>query len=197
MAAYENFTVDFPKRIRKLDAQFRNIASGKELEVSYLLMKLSSSFLLPYERIEGTSGVRKHDIQNHQGIRKELELDKKFYESKYCNITTDWGEIHVNNFSAGPSHWFSKSCELDSTVAKILKTLRHSIAHSNLYFGGENKIEHIYFANKEERNNETEKYTVIKCTISAMVVLVDNWIKNLCSLENNPNLIWRLIDEAV
>jgi len=69
MTAYKNFTVDFPKRLMELDQQFRPIATSADLEVSYLLMKLTASFLLPYERIEGTSGARRSEIANPQRIR--------------------------------------------------------------------------------------------------------------------------------
>jgi len=62
MTEYKNFTVDLPKRIAELDPRFRQIASCADLDVSYTLMKLAASFLLTYERIDGTSGARNAQI---------------------------------------------------------------------------------------------------------------------------------------
>ena len=40
MSDYNNFTIDFPSRLAELDKLFRPFARKKELEVSYLLMRL-------------------------------------------------------------------------------------------------------------------------------------------------------------
>lgn len=113
MGAYKNFTVDLPKRIAELDQRFRHIASCADLDVSYMLMKLAASFLLPYERIEGTSGARKTDIADPQSIRKYLELDKRFRESAYCSVIGDWALIDVDGFDRGPVAWCGKEDQLD------------------------------------------------------------------------------------
>ena len=81
MTLYKNFTVDLPSRIRELDPRYKRIAKSSGLEVSYLLMKLSTTFLLPYERAIGSSGARDTDLLDQQKLRKDLELDKKFASS--------------------------------------------------------------------------------------------------------------------
>jgi len=196
MSEYKNFTVDLPERIKELDFEFQKIANEKTLEVSYLLMKLSSSFLLPYERIDGNSGARKHDINNSQRIRKDLELDKSFNKSGYCKYEREWGVIEVNDFFSGPSGWENKMGELNLTVCKMLEILRHSIAHSNLYFRGKKEIEYIYFGSRKERDRNTEKYKVIICSVKAMDTLINCWIDHLCNLKTSPWLIWQEIEKA-
>ena len=196
MVQYRNFTVDLPKRIDELDSEFRGIAEKRELEVSYLLMKLSSAFILPYERIDGTSGAKSHDIIDTQRIRSALELDKLFFDSNYYINKDDWKKVDVDNFSFGPSRWFSMLENFSMTVAKVLKILRHSIAHSNLFFGGNEDIEHIYFGNRKERDSKTNKYTVLCCSVAEMNHLVGCWISNVSKLSANPYLIWQTIDKA-
>lgn len=197
MTAYENFTVDLPKRIAELDSQFRGIASDMNLDVSYTLMKLVASFLLPYERIEGTSGARRVDVKDSQSIRKYLELDKRYHESAYCSSIDHWASIDVDDFSSGPqAAWLGKESSLNSPVHKVLKTIRHSIAHSNLFFGGEQKIEHVYLGSRKEINSETNKYRVLRCTVAGLQHFVDVWISNLQRLRVSSSLIWREIEEA-
>jgi hypothetical protein len=178
MTAYKNFTVDLPERLMRLDKHFLPIAQGQDLEVTYLLMKLSTAFLLPYERIDGSSGTRASEISNPQNIRKYLELDKPFQRSSYCASPEKWRRINVDNFSRGPRFWKDQSSKkVQETVAKVLEMIRHATAHSNLYFGGESEtIQHIYFGNRMERNKNTEKYTIIRCDIGALNFLVTAWI---------------------
>lgn len=102
MTMYKNFTIDFPQRLGELDLKFRPIVDTADLGVSYVLIKLSSAFLLPYERIEGTSGARHSDIKKPQSIRKNLELDKRFREAKYCLDIHQWALSDVDNFQCGP-----------------------------------------------------------------------------------------------
>lgn len=196
MTAYKNFTVDLPQRLKQLDQQFFQIAKTRNLEVSYILMKLCAVFILPYERIEGTSGARTLDISDAQSVRKYLELDKKFYRSSYCKNTSAWARLDVDDFSRGPCSWIGKEKSLDVTAAEILNILRHSIAHSNLFFGGETVIEHIYFANKRERDRTSNKYTVIRCDVQNMINLIDAWIENLQTLRISPSLIWKELETA-
>jgi hypothetical protein len=102
MSAYKNFTVELPERIQNLDKEFSQLAKVKNLEVTYLLMKLAAAFLLPYERISGTSGATSFDIVEPQRIRRTLELDKQFYRSSYPKNIDGWVRYDVNDFSNGP-----------------------------------------------------------------------------------------------
>src|SRR3989442_4334774 len=161
MTAYKNFTVDFPARIAELDSQFQSIASTADLEVSYTLMKLAAAFLLPYERIAGSSGTYRAEITDRQRIRKYLELDKRFRESTYCRCIDQWMTFDVENFDRGPYEWFDSRRQPDVPVHEVLETIRHAVAHSNLFFGGESVIAHVYLGSRMERNSETNKYRVI------------------------------------
>lgn len=197
MTAYRNFTFDLPKRIQDLDQEFSPIATRKNLDVTYLLMKLATAFLLPYERISNTSGATRFDINNTQNIRKHLELDKPFRSSTYCNHCEQWLQYSVDDFSNGPSNWFGQESKLElGTVDKILKAIRHAIAHSNLYFGGEKDIEHIFFGKKSERDTKTDQYFVIGCTISELNQLTNSWLTNVQKLRGSTELIWAELEKA-
>ena len=195
MTEYSNFTVEFPERLQELDREFQVIANKKELEVTYLLMKLSAAFLLPYERLNGDSGAS--DISSRQSIRSTLELDKKFSQSSYFDTLEGLLKIEVDDFSRGPQAWAHKGEKLDTTVADVLKIIRHATAHSNILFGGEGRIiQHIYLGNRRERDRGSNKYSVIRCTIVALNSLMDAWISNVKRLRANPSVIWAEIEEA-
>lgn len=196
MSTYKNFTVDLPKRIAELDFRFREIALCADLEVSYLLMKLAASFLLPYERIEGTSGAWRADVKDRQSLRKHFELDKLFCESTYCSSIELWESIDVDNFSHGPRAWRGNEQAFNWPVHRVLETIRHSVAHSNLFFGGEQIIEHVYLGSRKGRDPKNEKYRVVCCTVVELQHLVDAWITNLQELDVSPSLIWYEIENA-
>jgi hypothetical protein len=196
MSIYKNFTFDFPKRLTELDRKFRPIAKSVDLEVSYALMRLASAFLLPYERLEGTSGTRTSDVRDSQSIRKSLELDEPFHEASYCSDITQWSVFNVDDFSHGPRGWLGKGRPMDLAACQVLRLIRNSIAHSNMFFGGENTIEHIYLGNHRERDPKTEKYQVVGCTVHELNHLVDAWVSNVQKLPVKPSLIWRELDEA-
>jgi len=196
MTAYRNFTVEFPTRLAELDKVFKPIASSAELEVSYTLMKLAASFLLPYERVEGTSGARTADLKERQSIRKYLELDKRFHQASYCSNGDQWSYLDVDDFAHGPTNWVTNGYKLKSPVHKVLETIRHSVAHSNLFFGGDSKIEHIYLGSRREKDPDTNQYRVLWCTVNELNHLVDAWITNLKKLSVSPSVIWAELEEA-
>jgi hypothetical protein len=195
MTVYKNFTVDFPKRLSELDHQFRSIANSKEYEVTYLLMKLASSFMLPYERIRGTSGAKTFDISNPQSICKYLVLDKEFEKSAYCSNIDNWSFFEVDDFPAGPNAWHSTGVK-PKVVWQVLLSIRHAVAHSNLFFGGEKKIDHIFLGKRVDRDPENKKFEVIRCGVSDLNKLMDSWITNVQKLRASPALIWSELEKA-
>jgi hypothetical protein len=198
MTAYRNFTVDFPARIEKLDKVFAPMAASDELEVTYLLMKVASAFLLPYERMYGDSGATRHDVLDPQGARAQLELDKKFVRSSYCDTWNEWRVFSVVDFSTGPLAWLEDDQGIPTwEVASTLKIVRHALAHSNIYFGGENStIQHIYFGNRADRARGTDQYKVIRGSVQDVKRMIDTWLKNLHGLRASSALVWQAIDEA-
>lgn len=198
MGHYKNFTVDFPQRLSELDQKFRHIASSADLDVSYVLMKLAASFLLPYERLQGTSGAQTADVndQYRHVIRQVLELDKLFFQASYCDNRDDWFALDVENFMLGPNDWNGKERRLESPVYQVLEIIRHSVAHSNIFFGGGHRIEHVYLGSRRDRLPNTGKYRVIRCTVRELGHLVDAWIHHLQKLRVSPTLIWRELEAA-
>lgn len=197
MTAYRNFTVDLPRRIAELDRLIQPLAREKDLEVSYLVMKMTAVFLLPYERLQGTSGARHADVADPQAIRKTLELDKRFREASYCADLCQWTLLDVDDFGRGPRDWRSREVRLGDVIAhEVLKIVRHSLAHSNLFFGGEQKIEHLYLGSRIDRDRDTGPYRVVKGTVAAVGHLADSWNSNLQRLRTTASLIWRELDAA-
>jgi len=200
MTAYRNFSVQFPERIKELDQDFKALATERDLQVTYLMMKASSCFLLPFERLAGTSGASSAEIPCQQKIRRHLDLDKPFAKSSYFDEEGRWAKGDVDNFSSGPEGWVGKELWVLPVTAvascKVLGALRHSLAHSNFFFGGEEQIEDIYFGSKRENKESTEKYTVYRCSIVSLNYLLDSWIENVASEAVSSKLIWQELDQV-
>ena len=198
MSSYRNFTIEFPKRVAQLDIEFRPLALRADLFVSYTMMRLASGFLLPYERVAGTSGAARAEITSKQKIRSTLELDKPFCESGYFSHNDYWRVANVEDFDAGPVRWNDSMSEVDNNVmvCDLLQVVRHSTAHSNLFFGGEEQIEHIFLGSKRERDPMTNKYRVFQCTPSSLDRLLNRWFLNMEQLRDSPALIWAALEVA-
>lgn len=197
MSSYRNFTVDFPKRVQQLHVVFRPIASNADLSVTYALMRLAAGFLLPYERAVGNGGAGRAEVSSKQAIRKHLELDKKFLRSAYVTSRCDWKMVDVDDFDSGPQRWNERMQEMvDQQVHEVLAIVRHSTAHSNLFFGGSETIEHVYLGNRRERDEKTNKYRVLRCTLTGLEQLVDQWLYNVERLRGSPALIWAEVEKA-
>ena len=198
MSSYRNFTVDFPKRVAQLDVAFRPFALTADLLVSYMLMRLASGFLLPYERVAGTSGAGRAEVRSKQRIRSTLELDKPFRRSGYCSDNDYWRVANVDDFDAGPVRWNDAMSVVDKNVMvwDLLQVVRHSTAHSNLFFGGEEQIEHIFLGSRRERVAMTNKYRVFQCTPSSLDHLLNRWFLNVERLRDSPALIWAELEAA-
>jgi len=198
MSSYRNFTVDFPKRVAQLDVVFRPFALNADLLVSYTLMRLASGFLLPYERIAGTSGAGRAEVSSKQNIRSTLELDKPFLRSGYCSDNDYWRVAKVDDFDAGPVRWNDAMSIVDKKVMvwDLLQVVRHSTAHSNLFFGGEEQIEHIFLGSRLERDSMTNKYRVFQCTPLSLDHLLNRWFLNVEQLRESPALIWAELEAA-
>ena len=197
MGHYRNFTVDFPQRLSELDHQFRPLALDAGLEVTYTLMKLAAAFLLPYERLDGDSGARDADVDpaRRLSIRRDLELDRRFGDSSYCGGSKEWQLLEVKDFSGGPRRWQEAGSVVDSRVREVLQIIRHSVAHSNVFFDGESKIEHVYLGNRRPGAGR-ETYCVIRCKVHELERLIDCWIRNVQKLRVNPALIWNELEVA-
>lgn len=198
MSNYRNFTIDFPKRVAQLDIAFRGFALDADLLVSYSLMRLASGFLLPYERVDGKSGAGRAEISSKQGIRTTLELDKPFRRSGYCSGNDFWKAANVEDFDAGPVRWDDAMGVVDENVRvwELLRVIRHATAHSNLFFGGKEQIEHIFLGSRLEQDQMTNKYRVYKCTPLSLDHLINRWFLNVEQLRGSPALIWAELEAA-
>jgi len=196
MSMYKSFILDFPERVRLLDEAFCREARSKRFEVTFLLMKLSASFLLPYERIKGTSSVRPDDGCGVSNVRVKLELDKRFHESGYCASPVNWFafEVEKEMFSAGDKAWPENRPPLEKrwVVHKVLKRLRHALAHSNIHFGGEEEISHVYFGSWLSRTCK-DRFQVFGCGINDLRHLSCSWIENLARLDQTRPVIAKVL----
>jgi hypothetical protein len=196
MSLYKNITVDIPSRVMELDKAFSSIAKDKELEVTYLLMKLYPSFLSPYERVLGTSHAKKMDVIDRSKITKNLRINDQFNNSKYtCG---KWHEISALSFKDGVTGWCENSDihskETTLTVKDVLSIVRNALSHSNIHFGGENvqAIEHIYFGSNWPQMRDDIK--ILRCTVADLEKFTQQWITSIADLGASSKDVWALLE---
>ena len=131
-------------------------------------------------------------------MRVPLELDKPFLRSSYSNPWNAWRKHDVEDFSRGPVAWLELEKPLGSmTSAAVLRTVRHAVAHSNVYFGGEGEdIDHIYFGNRTEQDEMTDKYKVVRGTLADVTRMISSWLDNVGRLRATSALVLQALDEA-
>lgn len=204
MSEFRNFSVEFPERLAQLDGHFRPLADRENLQVSYLLMRLTSAFLLPYERTFGDSGEQGADVADSQRVRKVLELDKPFTASTYA-LQSDWTRFQVSNYSARSEDWIRTSLAA-STVHQVLQDVRYALSHSNLRFAvqpfrsgapvaSEKDINYVFLAARAERL-PTQQYRVTQFSVTGLDGLVDQWVANVTKVRTSPHTIWREIGDS-
>jgi hypothetical protein len=119
----------------------------------------------------------------------------KFCDSSYCGGSKEWRLLDVEGFSGGPRQWRGAERRIDASVREVLEIIRHSVAHSNVFFGGESQIEHVYLGNRAKGPGR-ETYTILRCNVRELEDLLDSWIGNVQKLRVNPALIWQELEAA-
>ena len=197
MTRYQAFHEDLTQRCSELHEKYLEIAKTEKREVTYLLMRLGCAFILPYERVvlDNKLGPSKKDKRSE--IRRDLEINKKFIESDYCDNGIEWTYLKMdeNKFYEGyeSEEWSENETDLgEKLTGQVLGYLRNAVAHSNLLFAcdeSNDTIVRIYFGTKETKKNEkmklrepTGKYHVIGCDLRGLDRLLDVWSKKLGGL---------------
>ena len=104
----------------------------------------------------------------------------------------------VANFKDGPESWEDRGRPLEMKTWEVLKTTRNAVAHSNLFFAGEGRIDHVYLGNRDRTKESSNNggYKVIGCSVEQLEHFVDAWIRNVQKLRMGPSLIWQALEEA-
>ena len=206
MTLYKSFHVDLPIRCQKLHGEFLKLARDHELEVTYTLMRLTSAFLLPFERVVNDNKLGPGKKKERTEIRGELEINNKFVESSYYGTDGDWTYYKMKNkkFFEGynPEKWAQDEgdfCKKDTQ--HLFAVIRNAVAHSNLLFAcdeNDNKIVYICFGSKERENGkETGRYSVIGCNLNGLNKLLDEWCKKLNGIgHSSDGVILEALEEA-
>ena len=193
MASYKNITIDLPERIATLDRDFSIISKEKDLEVTYLLMKLYPSFLAPYERISKSSHAKNMDMIDRSVLTKHLRINDLFNNSKFIS-TEKWLQTNDSCFSKGVVHWYEatsqEQIETNLKVGDVLSIIRNALAHSNIYFGGEyvETIEHAYLGSNWPK--KSDEITILRCSIKALEHFVSVWLASLAELGISSKALW-------
>ena len=155
MSEYTNLLTDFPGRVLEV-LNFCELKLGKDKEVTYHLMALSSGFVIPHERLNPDHPLgdafryENLDIKVKKFLNKEISKGVfketcNFSLWRYTKITRDQLIDHVES-------WNLEKSDSPTKIAtrKILSCIRNSLAHGNVFVTGD-PIENVVFASKSDR----------------------------------------------
>ena len=145
MAQYESWILDFPSRVHGLYTALNCVpGSYPDRRVTRLIMALYPSMLVPLERLDLMAHA---NAQPHaSGDAHEFHELVEQYEHLKRKRLSDWlvADVQRPNIvleavvaELPPEPWTKlaelEGCVKDCTVEDLLKTLRHALAHGNLW----------------------------------------------------------------
>jgi len=120
---YKDYTIDFSSRCKKIiDLYYKN-SKEKELDVSFLLMIASSSFVIPFEKIRNDSN---HIYDCNKG--------KKLKDSYFNKLALEKIELkQLDTLETKPDSVSNSKRNIeDMETSLFLSIIRNAISHGNI-----------------------------------------------------------------
>ena len=152
MSCYEDIYNDFPLRCARLWEGMRDSPLAKELDVTFMLMAAAGGFATPWEQLKFPPGEAAARSGGHPAFH---QYDQKAYEKSVTVVSKElalrlphsdlFRSAKLNEWSYGFVESIGPILEAvemrtlptakmdEVTVREIVKILRNSIAHNNIY----------------------------------------------------------------
>lgn len=184
MSEYENYIKDFPCRILKLYKNHLEKATHDRLEVTFLLSLTSSGIAVPFDRLCPANiypdpfedriifkrAAKKFDALYKKSFRESELWDDTFEEWQYGKCTP--GNTDPDSL---------ETISPESTVEKVIKHLRDSLAHGIILTRGDKRKEI-----KEIRlfkGKKKDGLRVLSVTPHSLGIFLSKWIEWLQTLD--------------
>ncbi len=137
----KEWNLDFPSRIRELKRRWSDDALACEREITFLLMCAWPVVLVPLERLELIGHAKAHPSKDILDARysaiKAAYVDFGNQSAVKKLRGTHWhGEIALEHVENGSTRWATNlppANSSDPKIAEIASTLRHALAHGNVF----------------------------------------------------------------
>jgi len=203
MSHYREFTRDFPARCRDVLKMFRNQAQRSDREVTLLLMATSAGFVMPYERLS-ISKSNPQPLLDRGDLSAEIErlsnlLKETVKESDLLPDFKEWSLGGLNSAEGMPDTWPELSDPLSvrplTPVKDIIRPLRHSLAHGNVYTrpDARGQIQDLVFISGGVSKNPLRYLLVSPDRLAAFM---DRWFALVSSLPLTLTQVLEVVSEA-
>jgi hypothetical protein len=189
MTAYKNFIEDFPRRCRDVLDLAGKSARYRGLEVTLTLMVASAGLIVPYERLkpEGEIDHPSADSKTFAGAAAKLKslLNEPFLSSCLWNeASATWRSGELLSVTGDPDSWDGlqrpRPISKEKRVRTVLKTIRNSLAHGNIYTL-QNPIQEIIFI-EVNKHKDPPGYSFISVAPDEFRKFLENWFEFLNDL---------------
>lgn len=154
MTAYRDFIKDFPSRCYDILKNMDKWSKFCDREVTLSISIACSGFVIPFDRLNPDAHVPHPSNDRNTYINASKKIDElmgtNFIGSElHQSTTTKWkfGKVNKKNIKMFPERIDSfkpKPISNEKTTRSILKIIRNSLAHGNIYTKG-NPIELLIF----------------------------------------------------
>lgn len=197
MTAYKNFVDDFPRRCREILEFAGKPALFRGREVTLALMVASAGLVVPYERLKPDGGEIDHpsgDNKKFSAAADQLRtlLAEPFLSSEVWGTSAStWHFGKLESVTGDPDSWEGlrarQPIEADKTVGSVLRVIRNSLAHGNI-FTFKNPIEAIIFIKASfNGKKEVRNYTFVFVAPEDFQLFLEKWFDFLDQL-NIPQM---------
>jgi hypothetical protein len=209
MGQYSNFIEDFSGRCDKLFEEFFPHAIKMDLEVSFLLMFAATVFTIPHEKLKSNYPIgEERNIFKNKAKKYNKMLREEFLECELWKLKKDakswkYGEIESSEMDIqNPNKWASPEVLTNQKLSLILRIIRNSLAHGNIFTFQGNRISNIRFItfkykyDENCRQKEIIRVYYIDVSPEDFMLFTNNWVHFLKSNIENIKQIYEGFSEA-
>lgn len=191
MSEYECWISDFPSRCGNLIELFKAEALKNDREVTLLLAVASACIAIPYDHMhEPVKNAAPHPSGNRNANDNRKNNFDDLLQKEVGNLSF-WPSKQATGFLFGkidapegmPEDWpeLKNCCHMESTEKfdTLIKHIRNSLAHGNIYTRGKSITEIILLSRKSFTSTE---FSLLSITPAQLQNVVFFWIEQLQQL---------------
>lgn len=209
MSDYHCFVDDFPRRCCGLLNAFFKQATIRDREVTLLLMACSSGIVIPLERLGEGKSIKQPELDRNRFARAAEHLDGQLsdqigHSASFGEALMSWRGGQLNSAVGTPDTWPEldnlRALKPSTTVEEIVRILRNSLAHGNIFTraNAKKEIGEVIFV-----PGGTNRRTGKEIPCSLLVVMPEQlraflviWFSSLASLLSSEPIATDTIDYA-
>ena len=205
MSNYRSFIQDFPQRCQRILSWAAKPAMNSDSEVTLMLMAASAGFLMPYERLKPGGKYAAHaDRDTYSDASGKLDKLREcgFVGSDLWDARmSSWGMGGLDSMDGGPDQWPALQqppvLPPDTKCDTILTTIRHALAHANVYtrVGMKGEIREIVFI-CHDHSHGSQPLRFLRVKPRDFLLFLHSWFSFTGGLHLPQDVIVEALEEA-